>query len=477
MTKKRAALYCRVSTEGQAEDGYSLDEQSDRLVKYCEAHDYEVVKIYRDSSTGANRERPGLQAFFRDIKEYDILVVYKLDRFSRSQKDTLAMIDELLASGCEFVSMTEHLDSSSPFGRLMISILSAFAELERGMIRERSALGVLGRAKSGKAMAWHTPPFGYKYDGANFVIDDVPASVVKKIFTSYLNGYSISQIVDTLNNEGHVGRKRDWTYGAIRDIIANATYTGLNAFKGELYDGNHEAIIEHKIYEQAQIELKRRQTEAYSKGNPRPFQSQYLLSGLLRCGECDAGMGLFQNGVKKDGSRKKYYKCYTRLPKSLNKTMWRNPAGCHSSNIELTAIEYLVLREVERLRLDPNLLSEIATPESPVAEISAITERLSELDRAFDRLGELYIDGGMPRATLDRKRDALQNEKDALTARLEILNDNRPELSLDDARELLAGFTGSVRNLEHYEQKRLLNALLSRITVTSEFVHFKWRFV
>ena len=132
------AIYVRVSTLEQYIEGYSINEQIERLKKYCEAKGWTVYKVYIDGGySGANMDRPGLQEMFRDVEAgaFDAVLVYKLDRLSRSQKDTLEIIEDiLLPSNIEFISMTENLDTSTPFGRAMIGILSVFAQLESEQI-------------------------------------------------------------------------------------------------------------------------------------------------------------------------------------------------------------------------------------------------------------------------------------------------------------------------------------------------------
>ncbi|BAK21879.1 putative phage integrase [Melissococcus plutonius ATCC 35311] len=155
----RTAIYVRVSTNEQIEEGYSIDEQIDKLKKFCEIKEWDVANVYKDPGfTGSNMERPGLQKLIRDVKlnRIDTVLVYKLDRLSRSQKDTLYLIEDIFESKqTAFVSLNENFDTSTPFGKAMIGILAVFAQLEREQIKERMTMGKLGRAKSGKAMSWH----------------------------------------------------------------------------------------------------------------------------------------------------------------------------------------------------------------------------------------------------------------------------------------------------------------------------------
>ena len=157
MATHKVAIYVRVSTTSQVDEGYSIDEQKAKLTSYCDIKDWNIYEIYTDGGfSGSNTERPALEQLIRDAKGklFDTVLVYKLDRLSRSQKDTLYLIEDVfLENDIEFVSLLENFDTSTPFGKAMIGLLSVFAQLEREQIKERMQLGKLGRAKSGKSMA------------------------------------------------------------------------------------------------------------------------------------------------------------------------------------------------------------------------------------------------------------------------------------------------------------------------------------
>ena len=144
--------YVRVSTENQLEN-YSIEEQTMRIRSYCQAKGWHLIKIYTDGGySGGNINRPALQQMLTDMKRgtVDAIIVYKLDRLSRSQKDTLTLIeDHMLSAGVDFISINENFDTSSPFGRAMIGILSVFAQLEKDQITERFTMGRIGRSKAG----------------------------------------------------------------------------------------------------------------------------------------------------------------------------------------------------------------------------------------------------------------------------------------------------------------------------------------
>ena len=190
----KGACYVRVSTDNQLEN-YSIEEQTDRLKAYCKAKDIQIVKIYTDGGySGGNVNRPALQQMLQDIDKglIDSVIVYKLDRLSRSQKDTLMLIEDcFLAKNVDFVSVNENFDTSTPFGRAMIGILSVFAQLEKDQITERFTMGRIGRAKNGYFHGGGNAPTGYDYIDGELIINDYEAIQVKDLYNRFLKGYSI----------------------------------------------------------------------------------------------------------------------------------------------------------------------------------------------------------------------------------------------------------------------------------------------
>ncbi len=185
---KRAAIYVRVSTLEQAQEGYSIGEQKERLIAYCKAHDWIIANIYVDGGySGSNLNRPGIQKLMQETEEFDVVLVYKLDRVSRSQRDTLYLIEEIfMPSEVDFVSMQECFDTSSPFGKAMIGLLAVFAQLEREQIKERTKMGRMARAKQGYYHGGGHIPVGYEYIDGKLVINPYEADQVRKIYEWYI---------------------------------------------------------------------------------------------------------------------------------------------------------------------------------------------------------------------------------------------------------------------------------------------------
>lgn len=200
---KRTALYIRVSTQEQAQEGYSIGEQKERLIAYCKAHDWSIADIYVDGGySGGNLKRPAIQKLMSETSKFDVVLVYKLDRLSRSQRDTLYLIEEIfLKNNIDFVSMQESFDTSSPFGRAMIGLLAVFAQLEREQIKERTQMGRMARAKKGLFHGGCNIPIGYDYQDGKLIINPYEAEQVREIFDLYMSGKSLSTIAKIMRQK------------------------------------------------------------------------------------------------------------------------------------------------------------------------------------------------------------------------------------------------------------------------------------
>lgn len=475
--EKQVYLYERVSTHGQEKDGYSLDEQSQRLRSYCAARDWTVIGEFRDVSTGSNVERPDLQNMIEEIRYCDVVLVYKLDRLSRKQKDTLYLIEDVFEpAGVGFVSLTENFDTTSPYGKAMIGILSAFAQLERELIKERMALGKRGRSSKGKPSAWMLAPHGYKYIDGAFVVDELAAEQVKRIFNMYLEGMPFVKILDTLNAEGHIGKDCPYSYNGLRTILKNPTYAGFTPYKGELFQGQHEAFISLETFDKTQAELQRRQEDAYSKFNiTRPFQSKYMLSGLLRCGRCGSKFELIQGPPRKDGSRYKRYSCISKASPLHARFIKKAPEKCDTENYALELLEGLVLDEVEKLRLNPNAIV-AERPQDADREAKTLESELDTLNNKLKRLLALYVEGDMPLEMLNEQRESIEAQRIGITERIHQIKKATPMLQMEVAREKLAKCPSSVRELDYETQKILVRELIERIELDGENMQIRWRF-
>lgn len=246
---KRACVYTRVSTDAQGEDGkVSLPEQ-ERMAKACiESKGWRYVRTYEDNGySGRTTDRPALQQMLIDIGKGDIdaIVIYKLDRLSRKQRDTLTIIEEcLLKNNVDLVSLNETLDTSSPWGRAMIGVLSSFNQLESENIALRTAMGRYATAREG-GYAGGKPPLGYRVVEGHLVIVPEEAEIVRLVFSLRNEGKTLQGIADELNRLGYRSKKgNEFKHSAVQTILNNAdTYRGNYRYGDEGCDGTHEPIL------------------------------------------------------------------------------------------------------------------------------------------------------------------------------------------------------------------------------------------
>ena len=342
---KRALLYIRVSTSRQDLEGYSIPMQKSRLVSYCQAKGWVVVGIYIDPGhSGATLERPGLESLVNAVNDGkgDVVLVYKLDRLSRSQRDVLYLLEDVFEpSDVAFVSMQESFDTSTPYGKAMLAILSAFGQMERSVISERTMMGRAGRAEEG---LWHgggTAPLGYDYLDGDLVVNKEEARQVRMVYEFYAAGLSVAEISRRM--EGYRTKHGDWSYtSTIGNVLDNPLYAGFIHFDGVLAKGQHEAIVSASL---------NKKVKKIRERPDRSVDSAYLLTGLIYCADC--GARYFPN---KRPNGKVVYSCHSRAKK--NKKMVRDP-HCKSPHIPVEKLDAMVEAQVLRLADNPSLVDEI----------------------------------------------------------------------------------------------------------------------
>lgn len=257
-TKKnsKAAIYVRVSTEEQAKEGFSLLAQEQTLKEYAKTLGYEIYKIYKDEGKSAkDLHRPALQQMLKDAEKhyFSAIIVYKLDRFSRSLKDLILTIEKLKEIEIDFISMQDRIETASASGKLMFHIISSFAEFERDIISERTKFGMTEKAKEGGIVS--KAPLGYKISNGKLLVEHEQAEKVRVIFNDYLNsGQSLNRIA----------KKHGLTVRGLLKVLKNKTYIGEITFK-ETYTGQHEPIIEKELFEKVQEKLNQEKIKRVKK--------------------------------------------------------------------------------------------------------------------------------------------------------------------------------------------------------------------
>lgn len=452
----RVAGYARVSTDNQLEN-YSIAQQEQRLTAYCQAKDWNLTEIYVDGGySGGNMERPALKRLLEAVKAggIDAVLVYKLDRLSRSQKDTLLLIEDgFLAHGTDFISINENFDTSTPFGRAMIGMLSVFAQLERDQITERFTMGRVGRCRAGYFHGGGSSPTGYSYTGGQLVVDEYQALQVREAFQLFLSGQSLHGVSRLLSKK----YAPTWTTAKVRTVLRNGLYIGKVHFQGQEYPGLHQPLIDLDSFQQANRLLD--EMAEIPSGERKAFRAKFLLSGMIICGQCGsryaAGHGC--------------YRCYSRS-KSTPKYV-TNP-HCTNDNWPIHTLDNLVTRQVIQLLEDGDVRQKlyVESPSPLHSAKEALEARLAEIAVQQERLVELYRLNTLPEEVIACQAKSLAKEKNALSEHL-ALCEPAPSTGSPLWENFLRGF-----QLGPVEKRRAFTAaLIEKIVLDGSRITIHWR--
>ena len=358
----RCAIYTRKSSEEGLEQSFnSLDAQREAGEAYIASQRHQgwmaLPDRYDDGGyTGANLERPALQRLLAEIANgtIDCVVVYKVDRLSRSLLDFARIIAVLDQRGTSFVSITQQFNTTASIGRLTLNILLSFAQFEREIIAERTRDKMAAARRKGKWVGG-VPPLGYRVasGGGRLEVEEQEAEVVREIFTLYGERQSVMAVVEELNRRGRTSKR--WTSGRGREhgglrfsksavawILRNRVYTGQVEYRGEVFVGEQAAVMEPEVWEEVQRRLASRPEIQPKTGGENP------LRGLLYCGEC--GVRMLPTYVRKKGRRYRYYVCLRAQQRG-----WKN---CPTKSVSAVPIEQAVwerVRTIGPLPAEPEL--------------------------------------------------------------------------------------------------------------------------
>jgi len=468
----RVCLYTRISTDEENQPT-SLHSQKDRLEAFCSSQeDWRVVAHYEDRATGTKLDRPGLQAALDLARRggADLLLVYRVDRLSRKVRQLAQLAEELDRVNVVLRSATEPFDTGSAAGRMMLQMLGVFAEFEHATIVDRITAGIERRAKQGY---WPNGrvPYGYRRNDAKELVEEErEAPIVRRIFDLYTAGrhgaVSIARLLDTEQAPARSGQ--GWQPAVVLLILRNEAYIGRVHWRGQTFDGKHTGLVDPETFERAQKLLKERGEDCAQRVGQR---SDFLLSGLLRCGHCRrAYVGMSARG---NGGLYHYYACSGRQK--------RGPKACDGDRIPRDRLEDAVIEQLAGIYRDGHLIRQAIeqATEGEQDERAALEDRraavaaeIKRAERAIDRYLDAFENGD-----LDAKR--FQSRMDALQTKLDGLRDQDHQLAhqlaaeaprAPDAAELHAtanALEDAIRQGNPEHTKALLRILIAELRVNS----------
>lgn len=496
---KRVAVYARVSTTEQAEEGYSIDEQIRLLNVWCEQQGYTVHKEYLDRGLSGKsiKGRPALQQLMNDAKqkEFDIVLVWKMNRLARNILDLLKIVNLLEQKNIAFRSYSESYETATPSGKLQFHMMAAIAEFERGNIAENVKMGMIARAKEGswnggQVLGYDSTEFSSenkKRKSTKLIINEKEAQTVRRIFELYTGGHGYKSIANKVNKEGHRSKKGNlFSINAIKTILTNPVYVGFIRYNVRrdwsekrrnninpnpvIEKGQHQPIISAEIWEKVQTILKSR-----SKTPNRVHSGEYPLTGVLKCPACGAGMVLGRTTNRnKDGTKRvlEYYVCGE----------WKNKgtAACRSNGVRTEYADHYVIGKVSQVTNSDKLIKDIVSringgknqTSSPLKkEYETLKRSLSGIQAKKDKVMGLYEEGVIEKVDLVERLEKLNEEKRITEERIvpyenQLLGEGQKEVTYGMVKEVMTNFTSSYKNSITTEQrKQLLHMLVKQITI------------
>jgi len=484
----RCAIYTRKSSEeGLDQEFNSLDAQREAAEAYIVSQKAEgwtaLADRYDDGGySGGSMDRPAIDRLLRDIDrgKIDCVVVYKVDRLSRSLLDFSRIMETFERHGVSFVSVTQQFNTTHSMGRLTLNILLSFAQFEREIIGERIRDKLAAQARKGK-WTGGAPVLGYDVDrtgpSPRLVINAKEAARVRETFRMYLQEASLLPVVRELARRGWVNKRRETKKGrklggrpfdkaTLYQLLTNPTYTGKTRYKDELHAGEHEAIIDQELFDKVQKQLK-----LNGRTGGAEVRNKYgaLLRGLLRCKHCGTAMSHTFCG-KNNRHFYRYYRCVHAMKNGHD--------VCPTGTLPAGEIERVVIDEVRGLTTDEALLAQVLSDAHAAidAELAVVQRDCDDLrqerKRDHEELQRLATCGKTTTDVTARIADLHERLSDA-DQRLPELDARIAELECQtvtqaEARAALADFDSLWESLIPREQARLLNLLISTVEYDGE---------
>lgn len=460
---KKAALYSRVSTLEQANNGYSLNAQKEQLENYAKAMNYSIVNQYSDGGhSGGNMDRPELKRMIQDIEhqEIDVVIVVKLDRLSRNQRNTLYLIEDVFQKhNVGFISLQESFDTTTSFGRAMIGIISTFAQLERDTIYERMFMGRKERAKKGLYRGSANVATGYSYIDGKLVKNEY-SKIIEEIFERYIDGESTYAIFIDL-----AARYPTLIYGnnMITRILDNPIYIGKIKFDDEYHDGIHEPIIDKETFNAAQ-EMR---NQVSNKFKVDKTKRSALLARKIYCGYCGKTLvkqKFYQNYKGKESNSEYhygYYMCNGKRTRNTKKTGFK----CSQPNKKVEEIDEIVLDKINSIELN-----EVRKNIVNRRKKDKTKNTLDELDNQEKRLMDLYQIGSVDINELEKRLKEIRGKKKQIV----VSKSSAKEKKIVEVLESINGV--NVYDLDFIDQCAVVDSLIDHINIKDDDVKVYFNF-
>ena len=511
--QQKCYIYTRVSTSMQV-DGYSLDAQKDKLRKYAEYQEMSIVGEYSDEGkSGKSVEgRPQFKQMLADVESgkdnVDYVLVFKLSRFGRNAADVLSSLQKMQDYGVNLICVEDGIDSSKDAGKLMISVLSAVAEIERENILVQTMEGRRQKAREGR---WNGgfAPYGYQLVNGELIIAEDEAEIIRIIYDKFANTtMGMAAIAAFLNNSGYKKKLRQnntiegFSTSFVKGVLDNPIYCGKLAFgrrKNEkipgtrneyhivkqkdylLSDGVHEAIISEEMWNQAH---RKRQETGVLQVKTHSLEHEHILSGIIKCPVCGSGMyGNVNRKKHSDGGYYKdyfYYACKHRKLVDGHRCTYKRQWNEDRIN---AAVEEIIRKFVKNPKFEQEIRKQIGSSIDTSEldkEYDGLKDRLSQTTGAKNRLADQMDHLSVSDKNYDKKYNDMQERLDKLYDEITDIEDAMEEvetrlynirqdkISEDNVYQFLLFFDKLYDKFTDLEKKTFLKSFLSDVFIYEE---------
>lgn len=445
----KAALYIRVSTVEQATEGFSIRAQNQRLLSYVDSQGWTLFDTYIDDGKSAkDTKRPQLQRMMEDIKhgKIDVVLVYRLDRLTRSVLDLYKILEYLESHNTKFKSATEVYDTTTATGRLFLTLVAALAQWERENLSERVQMGIERMVDEGKHRGGRLP-YGYKYENKEIVIDEQAAEIVRKIFELYVNGKGITTISQQLNKDGHKRNGFEFEHSFIMRALTRRTYIGELTYKDKSNVGLHPPIIDEATFYQVQTII-----ESRKQKHPQQVASKFIFAGVLYCARC--GNRMTGRNLRGRGPTYKMYQCNGRI-KGL----------CDMSYLREDLIEDKFISELEKIIIRQKEIAERVMNEGDHSEkVSALYRELENVKERKKKWQLAFANDAISLEDLKERNE--EDERKMMQIKRDI-EDIETSLNVDDG-SLLLEVKKNWHDLDIYQRKVNAQSIVNEMHVNAE---------
>ena len=476
----KTAIYIRVSTQEQAKEGYSIPHQKEKLFKYCQAMNWEIIEIYADEGISGStiEKRPAATQMLQDAKQkkFENILILRVDRLCRNTKDLLEIVEILKKHDVSLNAVDQQIDYKTSIGKMTLTILGTFAEFEHSTIHERTMEGRKQKASQGIKSLGRRVPFGYDYINGNFVANS-DAQIVKLIFEKVADGYGYNQVATFLrkNNVPTID-KLDWNRLHIKRIINNKIYMGHCVLKLKMVEvvdtvaTNVESIVNEDLFKQAQKTISYR-----TNGKTTKYAyDDFVFADVLYCSCCSWKMSPKKvkraepkvNEIKLEDRYYRYYKCIYNMCHP-NKQTCENTKVLNAEKFEkhfLIYMDYYVIELKKPIKNNKKISTSSMNKETIEIQIKELTQKKAKL---LDRYLEGIIDDDSYFAKNNELIEQIKILETKLSFNEELLKIEKKEINLDYLNGLKFIITDLWSIMTNHEKRNFITKTFEKIEVSN----------